>query len=243
MTRARLIDVSEVQGHIDMTKIVADGFDGVILKCTEGGGYVDPRFHESAVAARAVGLVLGAYHFLTPSAPVAAQVSTFVDTLAKSPLVDFVVIDFEFPTPEHWSNGGTTLAPRALECARGVRDGTGLPVLIYEYPYFDNSLPPSAELVALVAEFDLWIASYLDEKHWPADTDRPAVPKHWLAKGWRFWQTSGNGSLPVNGLSGVADHDVYNGTIADLRAWLGSIDNPYAAHEEGASDTAVGPAA
>ncbi len=234
MSRASGIDVSEVQGHIDFGKIVADGFDFVVLKGTEGAHYVDPRFRESAIAAKALGLVVGVYHFLTPGASVADQVAAFVKAIDGLPFApNFVVIDFEFPTPEHWANGGVGLAERALEMARGVRDGTGIVTVIYEYPYFDNALPPSAALVALVAEFDLWIASYKDEKHAPTDAAAPATPKHWLAKGWRFWQWSGNGSLPVAGLAGIADHDVYNGTIDELRAWLGEIDNPYAAHEEG----------
>ncbi len=242
MARARGLDVSQVQGAIQWDAVKAAGFDWVVVKCTEGAHYTDPAFKANVLGARAAGLLVGTYHFITESAPIADQAVAYLKAM-DGVLVDLPpCIDFEYPPPEKWTDKGARLPPRALEMARTVRDAGYAPI-IYTYPYFGDALPWTPELTELVEEFPLWIASYHDEKHEPKDSDSPTLPKPWHARRWTFWQHSGDRGLAVPGIAGVVDHDVYDGTIDELRAWLGSMDNPYAANEVGTSDTLEGPAA
>ena len=49
-----IIDVSGHQGSIDFAKVKAAGVSGVMLKCTEGDGYLSPAFlqnYKNALAA------------------------------------------------------------------------------------------------------------------------------------------------------------------------------------------------
>lgn len=59
-----IIDVSGHQGSIDFAKVKAAGVSGVMLKCTEGDGYLSPAFLQNYKNALAAGLAVGAYHFL-----------------------------------------------------------------------------------------------------------------------------------------------------------------------------------
>jgi lysozyme len=60
------IDVSSFQGKVDFAKVKAAGRAFVYCKATEGVGFTDAFFHANVRAARAVGLEVGAYHFLRP---------------------------------------------------------------------------------------------------------------------------------------------------------------------------------
>lgn len=68
----RAIDVSSWQhpggAAIDFGRVKAAGVDGVWIKCTQGTSYLNPFFHGDYDAAKAAGLVVGAFHFATPSA-------------------------------------------------------------------------------------------------------------------------------------------------------------------------------
>ncbi|MGH3571184.1 MAG: GH25 family lysozyme [Pseudonocardiaceae bacterium] len=76
MTTARGIDVSSWQHPgeepIDWAAVKADGYDFVIIKATQGVGYVNPFFggpsSHDAVDAHDAGLLVGAYHFAQPGA-------------------------------------------------------------------------------------------------------------------------------------------------------------------------------
>jgi len=217
-TRARLLDCSQVQGHIDFVKVRAGGYSGVYLKATEGAHYVDPSFDDNCARARIAGLLVGAYHFLTAQAPVADQIALFVGTaLNKSDLPP--AVDFEYPPPEKWIPPitGPNLLARALEACRLTTVGFGH-VCLYTYPYFMQGIVRTcdAESLAKLALIPLWIASYHDEKHEPTDADQPTIPKPWTT--WYAWQWSGDHGLAAPGVNCVVDHDVFNGTPEELEA-------------------------
>ena len=53
-------------GPIDFAAMRRAGAFGVMLKATEGEGFVDPTWHDRSRAARAAGLHVGGYHFARP---------------------------------------------------------------------------------------------------------------------------------------------------------------------------------
>jgi GH25 family lysozyme M1 (1,4-beta-N-acetylmuramidase) len=60
------VDVNGAKGPIDWRRVRAAGFDFAILKATEGRTFDDERFSFNRRAAKAAGLVVGAYHFARP---------------------------------------------------------------------------------------------------------------------------------------------------------------------------------
>ncbi len=59
-----VLDISGHNGAIDFGKLKAAGVAGVFIKCTEGSGYLAPKFKPLYEGAIAAGLKVGAYHFL-----------------------------------------------------------------------------------------------------------------------------------------------------------------------------------
>lgn len=59
------IDVSNWQGYIDYSKVKSSGIDVVYIKASEGTTFKDPYFEANYRNAKANGLKVGFYHFLT----------------------------------------------------------------------------------------------------------------------------------------------------------------------------------
>ena len=59
------IDVSNWQGYIDYSQVKASGVEVVYIKASEGTTFKDPYFEYNYENAKANGLKVGFYHFLT----------------------------------------------------------------------------------------------------------------------------------------------------------------------------------
>src|SRR5439155_21218837 len=60
------VDISHWNGTIDWSQVAASGERFVVMKATEGTGYVDPTYSSNRQGALAAGLVVTAYHFARP---------------------------------------------------------------------------------------------------------------------------------------------------------------------------------
>ena len=59
------VDVSDWQGYIDYGQVRASGIEVVYIKASQGSGIKDPYFDINYENAKANGLKVGFYHFLT----------------------------------------------------------------------------------------------------------------------------------------------------------------------------------
>ena len=59
------MDVSDWQGYIDYSKVRDDGIEIVYIKASQGNNIKDPYFDINYENAKANGLKVGFYHFLT----------------------------------------------------------------------------------------------------------------------------------------------------------------------------------
>ncbi|NJP47274.1 glycoside hydrolase family 25 protein [Actinacidiphila epipremni] len=83
------IDVASYQSSDYATK----GLDFVVVKATEGSGYVNPKHAGQVATARSHGLVVGHYHFARPGS-VNAQADYFLAHAGAKP-GDFLALDWE----------------------------------------------------------------------------------------------------------------------------------------------------
>jgi GH25 family lysozyme M1 (1,4-beta-N-acetylmuramidase) len=199
------IDVSHYQGTINWTKVYGGGYRFAIMKASEGTGYTDPTFKTNWAAAKKAGLLRGAYHFFRPSVDGVAQAKHFVSvmgTLADTdlpPVCDLEVQD---------GVSDATVIQRTKDFMAKVKSLTGRTPMLYSGYFFTSLGSPSG-----FSQYPLWVA------HWT--TSCPNIPNGgW--KTWTFWQHSDNSSVP--GISGNVDGDKYNGSLADLKAWLAPPD-------------------
>ncbi len=200
------IDVSHWQGTIDWPRVAAAGKKFVIMKATEGTGFVDWMYATNHAGAKAAGIATTAYHFASPDATAneaIAEANHFVDVaqLGDGDLIP--ALDLEAA-----GGLGTTALQNWVAAWLGqVTARLGVKPMIYVSPNFWVNHMGDSRWFADAGYRILWIA------HW--GVSNPTVPaQNWGGYGWTFWQYSDCGSVP--GIGVCVDLDRYNGT--DLEA-------------------------
>ena len=197
---AQGIDVSNYAGEFDWAG--TSGLSFGICRASQGLGAAgtnspDPYLTWNWPRITEQGLVRGAYHFLDPRLDGAAQASYFVETVSAVGLetTDMLWLDNE--------TAGTS--PEAVAaCARAFMARlTSLrpdnPCGVYSFWDFITT-----GNCAGLGRYPLWLAIY--------QSATPGAPAPWSA--WTFWQYGGTSNY---------DSDVFNGSAADLSAWISSF--------------------
>jgi lysozyme len=83
-----VVDLSHWEAWVDFAQARAAGGAAIILKATQGTGFVDPTFASRAVGANASGLLPGAYHFFDTSDPTAQAGYFLARSADRHPDVD-----------------------------------------------------------------------------------------------------------------------------------------------------------
>ena len=197
---AQGIDVSNYAGEFDWAG--TSGLSFGICRASQGLGAAgtnspDPYLTWNWPRITEQGLVRGAYHFLDPRLDGAAQASYFVESVSAVGLetTDMLWLDNE--------TAGTS--PEAVAaCARAFMARlTSLrpdnPCGVYSFWDFITT-----GNCAGLGRYPLWLAIY--------QSATPGAPAPWSA--WTFWQYGGTSNY---------DSDVFNGSAADLSAWISSF--------------------
>ncbi|MET8229051.1 GH25 family lysozyme [Micromonospora sp. NPDC005298] len=211
----RGIDVSSHDhnlGPINWPQVAADGAKFAYVKATEGRTYLNPYFAEDYAAAKAAGLLVGAYHFARPDKrdPI-TEADYFIDNaqFATDSQTLVPMVDIEWP---YWDGAPTCygLTPTEMSgwiraFADQVKARIGRPVMIYTNTNYWN---PCTGNDASFGANPLDIAGYT--------TTRPPLPSGWTTE--TIWQyAAGNPSNP-----GDYSQNVFNGTYADLTRLTGA---------------------
>src|SRR5215213_4685875 len=96
--RPWLIDVSEHQGNnVDFLAAYNEGYEGAIVKVTEGVGYIDPAAQMNLIRSEMHMGVTGAYHFLWGGYSPRLQARHFLKqiSLATDPSKLLLFVDVE----------------------------------------------------------------------------------------------------------------------------------------------------
>lgn len=199
------VDVSRWQGEIDWPKLRSQGANFAFIKATDGGDHLDPMFMKNWTGAAAAGIRRGAYHFFYWCRPASEQADWFIRNVPKVAGALPPVIDVEWngesrcrkrPSPAQVREKMQVFMDR-LERHYGQRP------IIYTAPdfYADN-------LKGAFTDYPFWLR---------------AVARHpsrvYPGRKWVFWQYSGSGLS--HGVKGNIDLNVFNGTEAQWRNWLG----------------------
>lgn len=196
-----IVDLSHWQtgpngGPIDFAAMKTSGILAVMLKASQGSSWVDSTFVGRVAAAQAAGLLVGAYHFMDATAPV-AQATHFLSLARALPRL---AIDIE-------PNGmGTTGSiAQAAEIVACIHSAIGRLPTVYMGrwgPTGDGAGLPNA----ILSRCPLWLASY---------TTNPIPPPGWDS--WQIWQYTDAGTVP--GVASTCDRNRFNGSADDLTAW------------------------
>jgi GH25 family lysozyme M1 (1,4-beta-N-acetylmuramidase) len=193
---AQGIDVSRAQPPLTPTDL--NGFAFAFAKATDGPELTDPDFAGNWSVIKQAEIYRGAYHELwsPESSPAGAQAAHFLDVVRSGGLEPG---DMLAVVASDYSGvtGGEVLA-----FCEAVQAGAGpqCPVLVYS----DLSVLPS---LGQCTGYPLWVT-------WPSGT-APASVEPWST--WTLWQW---------GTVSNTDQDAFNGTAADMDAWIKTYTEP-----------------
>src|SRR6185503_19733817 len=194
------IDVSERNGHINWASVKKSGRVFAFARVSDGVKHSDSEFDENWQGIKAAGLVRGVYQYFRPGQDPIAQADLLISRVGTLDPDDLPpVIDVET------ANGQPTsvVVSQVKTWIDRVKAKTGRSPIIYAASGFWNTLPSTSKF----APQTLWVANY--------GAKCPSMPTTWSE--WAFWQYSETGSVP--GVSGGIDLDVFNGSLADLKAF------------------------
>lgn len=190
-------DVSGWQDDISIhARMAQAGRKFCFIKASEGHS-IDRMFAKHWEAAKAAGMIVGAYDYFHPDQDPIAQAKLMESAIGKlGPGTLGPVIDWE--TTDGVPAG--TDAAEGMKFLNDVQAATGRAPIIYGAPYFLHDLA----LDSSFAQFDLWIANY--------GVQCPLVPSPW--SNWLFWQWTDSGD-------GGVDQDYFNGSLDELKKLAG----------------------
>lgn len=206
---------------IDWNAVKGAGMTFAIVKATEGTNYTNPFFVGDRDAAGKAGLVVGAYHYARPAAPISTAVDQARHFLAVTGLTRTAghlapVLDLE-------TTGGldpVALAAWTRAFLEEIESQTGRAPILYTYrSFWTNSMADTREFV----RYPFWFAIY-NNKSAPG-----WLPGGW--PGWAMWQYTSSGVVP--GIIGSVDMNVVCCSTPALTGLadgtLSEIDKRYAA--------------
>lgn len=192
------IDVSVFQGDIDWEAVKSDGIDFVMLRIgfrgygSKGIIQLDNKFDENYTDAVAAGLKVGVYFYSQAlTSEEAIEEAAFVVSALENRSLDFpVVFDWEYVDNAEARTKDMTseqITQCAISFCKTIKDNGYLPMIYFnrEIGYFEYNL-------ALVDEFDFWLAEY---------SSYPTFIYEYT-----MWQYTDSGT--VNGIDGRVDLNV-----------------------------------
>lgn len=197
------IDVSDWQGYIDYAKVKNTGIEIVYIKASQGTTIKDPYFDINYENAKANGLKVGFYHFLTATnTSEAEQEARFFASVISGKVPDCkLAMDYE----EFNGVGKEEINNIAKVFLENVKNLTKKEVIIYS----DLSNAQNTFSSELANNYQLWLAYY-------GDYNQLSL----VNANWKYWigvQYEDKGE--ISGINGYVDRDKFTRDI-----FLGNTD-------------------
>jgi GH25 family lysozyme M1 (1,4-beta-N-acetylmuramidase) len=159
--------------------------------------------------------IRGGYHYLNSGLSWRSQADKFIEYVGNLPY-HFFVSDFE----QAFNTLSVDFAYQAWQWINYVEQTTGKPVLLYTSPslYNEYIYPSQSKYGIDWNKIDLWTAQWFYE---PNPDGTPINPIGRTTP-WKLWQYTDKAMGTQYGVSrdGACDLNVYNGSVAQMRAWL-----------------------
>ncbi len=208
------IDVSQWQGDIDFEKVKEAGIEVVYIRAGQGFSYQDPDFERNYEQAKANGLKVGAYHYVTARTVEDArtQAQFFVSIISNKQLDCKLAMDFE----SFGSLTNSEINEIALAFLEEVERLSGKEAVVYS-----NTYDATYVFSERVAEYPLWVAQYGVEE--PQDNGK------WDS--WVGYQYSSEGR--IEGISDDVDLDRYtDGIFLSNTEEIPEVEDPKSTKED-----------
>lgn len=207
------IDISNWQSDLDLSHVACDF---VIVKATEGVGFVDKSCDKFFQQGLKLGKKLGFYHFARPELNDAVKEAEFFYNNTKNYFGKAIpVLD--------WESSGKSNVTWALTWLNKIYELTGVKPMIYMSESVVNAYDWSK---VVAGDYGLWVAKYRDSVpdynyNMSNAGTKPSV------KWWKFyamWQWTSCGRL--DGYDASVDCDIFYGDAAVWDAYAGVKSDP-----------------
>lgn len=219
----------EFQWPVDAKKIKEAGFQFAYVQSSRYSSQRAGNYDRLVGSLRDAGLSVGAYHFCSHGTDPVEQALFFHQAsngLGANPGELPPMADWEFCTPsnykDHPQHCVSWIAAFLKECKRLWYDNVDRSPVFYSYPSYCVAHSHALAKELGLGEYPLCLASYREDGSIPTSMETAAshtVPlpfkRHTLC------QYSGNKGVPVPGVTGPCDRQVYNGSGGDWAAFLG----------------------
>lgn len=188
------IDVSGWQGNIDYSEVASSGIEIVYMKASEGTSFVDPYFNQNYTNAKANGLKVGFYHYLTArsNSEAVAQANFFVSTISGMTPDCRLAMDFE----SFGNLSAEEINEIGLTFMQTVESLSGKEMVIYS-----DTSNASNIFGGGLTNYPLWVAQY--------EVEEPTPNENW--NNWVGWQYTDAGE--ISGIDGYVDRDRFTDGI------------------------------
>ncbi len=188
------IDVSGWQGNIDYSGVVSSGIEIVYMKASEGTSFVDPYFNQNYTNAKANGLKVGFYHYLTArsNSEAVAEANFFVSTISGMTPDCRLAMDFE----SFGNLSAEEINEIGLTFMQTVESLSGKEMVIYS-----DTSNASNIFGGGLTNYPLWVAQY--------EVEEPTPNGNWDS--WVGWQYTDAGE--ISGINGYVDRDRFTDGI------------------------------
>lgn len=193
------IDISSHQTGINLAAVPADF---VIVKTTQGNGYVNPDADRAYQQAKKAGKLLGIYHYIDGRGGAAAEVDYFINNCRGYLGEALIAVDWEIDDNTQWGN-----TAYLEQVVRGIIEKTGIRPLIYGMQAGYAQLKSVADKL----NCGLWVAQYANYE----PTGYQAHPWNEGAYGCAIRQYTSAGRLA--GYNGNLDLNI---AYMDRNAWM-----------------------
>lgn len=201
----RIIDTSSYQSALNLLNV---DYDGVVVKATEGTGYVNPYCDAHIQESITGGKVNGVYHFARPewgNDPIAEADWFLQNITGYLDGTTFLALDFETNTNVAWARAWLD----------HVFEKTGVRPVIY----LSSSTVNAVDWSSVYCDYGLWVAQYRDniqDHNWDMSLAGNLPDVNWNnAAPYVMWQWTSHGML--NGFGGELDLSIFYG---DKDTWL-----------------------
>lgn len=196
------IDIASYQAGIDLTKVPGDF---VIIKATQGTGYVNPYCNAQYASAKKAGKLIGLYHYAGGSGAV-AEADYFIKNIANYIGAAVLVLDWESNQNSAYGKNDVTYCKAWLD---RIYEKTGVRPIIY----MSQSVTNAHDWSSVAKNYGLWVAKYGSN----ASTGYKNTRDYGKTGAWSFpaiFQYTSNGVL--SGWSGRLDLNI---AYMDKTAW------------------------
>ena len=204
-------DKPDTPEKVDFDRMKLAGADFVFMKASQKN-WTDRDFTHNWAAAKAAGLLRGAYHFLTFDISARKQAEHFWSLLEGDPGELPPVCDYE-----RYGNVPKKASDYLWAFVTTLERLSGRVPIIYSGAFFWSETSTQA---AAWTKYPLWIASYTGQSYMQRNVDK-RMP--WDT--WTFWQYTDRGDGEKYGVeSKQIDLNYYNGTTEELADKYGGVD-------------------